>query len=132
MVRPAWCWRRWSSLPSRGAWIEILSLPWLTMPGNVAPLTGSVDRNGPMLVAKLSPPYVAPLAGSVDRNHPAGVACLVPEVAPLAGSVDRNVTSQKYSSAFAVAPLAGSVDRNTYPRDIVIETGGRSPRGERG
>ena len=56
-----------ASLPSRGAWIEImldLGPQWL-------------DR-------------VAPLAGSVDRNQHAGIEADAPRVAPLAGSVDRN------------------------------------------
>ena len=59
------------SLPSRGAWIEII--PWAAA---VPALT------------------VAPLAGSVDRNRPAAARPAHPDVAPLAGSVDRNVTGQ--------------------------------------
>ena len=34
------------SLPSRGAWIEITTPTWWTSGWTVAPLAGSVDRNG--------------------------------------------------------------------------------------
>ena len=34
-----------ASLPSRGAWIEILGVPGLHAGQMVAPLAGSVDRN---------------------------------------------------------------------------------------
>ena len=38
-----------SSLPSRGAWIEISLLLGFGLAGLVAPLPGSVDRNGKLL-----------------------------------------------------------------------------------
>ena len=124
------------SLPSRGAWIEILH-PAVSAPAGrrVAPLAGSVDRNGAKTDCGALP-LVAPLAGSVDRNADGQVLCAGPLVAPLAGSVDRNrkwfgwpskLDSASLPSRGAwieiaperpapgrppVAPLAGSVDRN--------------------
>ena len=80
-----------TSLPSRGAWIEIgeaLVIPMLRE--GVAPLAGSVDRNGAIRTVELDG-EVAPLAGSVDRNGDiVDDAYWGSEVAPLAGSVDRN------------------------------------------
>ena len=55
------------SLPSRGAWIEILYWAKATMKAAVAPLAGSVDRNAERMEKQVKP-WVAPLAGSVDRN----------------------------------------------------------------
>ena len=78
------------SLPSRGAWIEMLSGEPYKSKRRVAPLTGSVDRND-LLATGVYCPDVAPLTGSVDRNR-----SKVREthgnskVAPLTGSVDRN------------------------------------------
>ena len=58
---------------------------------NVAPLTGSVDRNLSTSVRSSSSPQVAPLTGSVDRNLlPKSVWTIGSAVAPLTGSVDRN------------------------------------------
>ena len=59
----------------------------------VAPLAGSVDRNGHVggriLARDL---FVAPLAGSVGRNdNEEGTISVMEEVAPLAGNVDRNL-----------------------------------------
>ena len=80
-----------TSLPSRGAWIEIgeaLVIPMLRE--GVAPLAGSVDRNGAIRTVELDG-EVAPLAGSVDRNGDiVDDAYWGSEVAPRAGSVDRN------------------------------------------
>ena len=120
------------SLPSRGAWIEILwPLQWLRLP-LVAPLAGSVDRNALVLSFSRVSAAVAPLAGSVDRNGLDVVSNLGEMVAPLAGSVDRNISSSAKTIVDTVAPLAGSVDRNG-PLDGVLQIGGgRSPRGERG
>ena len=57
------------SLPSRGAWIEILTMACSMFLPIVAPLAGSVDRNNKRRVLKIRTNHVAPLAGSVDRNH---------------------------------------------------------------
>ena len=103
------------SLPSRGAWIEMLMVH-AADPSNVAvaPLAGSVDRN--LLPAKYiaQKKVVAPLAGSVDRNTKMKVSPVsYSDVAPLAGSVDRNcILLQILAKLVFVAPLAGSVDRN--------------------
>ena len=57
-----------TSLPSRGAWIEIVCFLKGAQHEYVAPLTGSVDRNllrdGILDILD----RVAPLTGSVDRN----------------------------------------------------------------
>ena len=55
------------SLPSGGAWIEITASAASNEGRGVAPLAGSVDRNGSERLRKLRE-QVAPLAGSVDRN----------------------------------------------------------------
>ena len=64
------------SLPSRGAWIEMLPSclrwPWR----HVAPLAGSVDRNKLAVVAA-GHLAVAPLAGSVDRNISRQASCIL-------------------------------------------------------
>ena len=77
------------SLPSRGAWIEILAA-----------------------AVPVISPLVAPLAGSVDRNVDVATRRYVNNVAPLAGSVDRNYYDLTLKEWRDVAPLAGSVDRN--------------------
>ena len=56
------------SLPSRGAWIEINVQAWHSSPVAVAPLAGSVDRNDKNCKQNAHLSAVAPLAGSVDRN----------------------------------------------------------------
>ena len=56
------------SLPSRGAWIEIAPWRMTRKADGVAPLAGSVDRNGVRIYARCMRFAVAPLAGSVDRN----------------------------------------------------------------
>ena len=98
----------------------------------VAPLAGSVDRNG-SLTWKASPICVAPLAGSVDRNPSSG---------PPARTTSRSLPSRGagiemgmpgYESTLnKVAPLAGSVDRNRNGLRCSLLCSGRSPRGERG
>ena len=99
-----------TSLPSRGAWIEMRSRTRRTRLPHVAPLAGSVDRN-------LEPP-LPPAAG---------------RVAPLAGSVDRNILrTDDWARPITVAPLAGSVDRNFAALPCMRAGLGRSPRGERG
>ena len=98
-----------TSLPSRGAWIEIALSGVIEFAGFVAPLAGSVDRNP-----------IVPL-----KNGELGVA-------PLAGSVDRNERGYEEALKRLVAPLAGSVDRNTTPSAYSTRYWSRSPRGERG
>ena len=75
--RGAWieiAWRRScavppvESLPSRGAWIEMVIRAATARSEQVAPLAGSVDRNGFCQKLFAEPFRVAPLAGSVDRN----------------------------------------------------------------
>ena len=98
------------SLPSRGAWIEMILSGCAWTPTPVAPLAGSVDRNRGSR-GDLSLVLVAPLAGSVDRNNDGLVRIYtLSDVAPLAGSVDRNDTEML---------------RALYQKR-------RSPRGERG
>ena len=55
------------SLPTRGAWIEILSGSQRDFDEYVAPHAGSVDRNAVHHDA-VGGKLVAPHAGSVDRN----------------------------------------------------------------
>ena len=99
-----------TSLPSRGAWIEISASVALVPAPPVAPLAGSVDRNNDLTEIQKQQALVAPLAGSVDRN-----------------------TSTRCSAApMAVAPLAGSVDRNLTAITNATANLRRSPRGERG
>ena len=57
----------------------------------VAPLTGSVDRNGSSSTSIDFDVQVAPLTGSVDRNISAVATAAPTKVAPLTGSVDRNL-----------------------------------------
>ena len=59
-----------TSLPSRGAWIEMISDYTRYDLESVAPLAGSVDRNECKLTYPIDGQHVAPLAGSVDRNNP--------------------------------------------------------------
>ena len=101
-----------TSLPSRGAWIEIMKHTTSCRANAVAPLAGSVDRNS--------------MGGG--KSHGGG------GVAPLAGSVDRNAPKIMFNGKFGgVAPLAGSVDRNAaIAGGLATAAGGRSPRGERG
>ena len=100
------------SLPSRGAWIEMLPLAGRGCTRAVAPLAGSVDRNSLPFVGSRSLP-VAPLAGSVDRNIFGDfIEALIYKSLPSRGAwieISRLIYSMK---ATMVAPLAGSVDRN--------------------
>ena len=100
-----------SSLPSRGAWIEMYQSLRQQHERIVAPLAGSVDRN-PTEVSGTPRLCVAPLAGSVDRNISRSSPTSDIIVAPLAGSVDRNSYISRLRMSLMVAPLAGSVDRN--------------------
>ena len=81
---------KWKSLPSWGAWIEMVWIANSFAHNPVAPLVGSVDRNEDILTAAVAVAAVAPLVGSVDRNVPAAGASMGRLVAPLVGSVDRN------------------------------------------
>ena len=100
------------SLPSRGAWIEIEVVPVIEIIATeVAPLTGSVDRNGTSC---------ARLCG-IYRSLPSRGAWI--EIA----------SSAIKKGCVAVAPLTGSVDRNFFcPSEYIILHTGRSPHGERG
>ena len=100
------------SLPSRGAWIEIGPGRCRSPGTEVAPLTGSVDRNMPMARPCIRLTPVAPLTGSVDRNFKPGSPARCQVVAPLTGSVDRNCAVTGRMGTPSVAPLTGSVDRN--------------------
>ena len=65
---------RFVSLPTRGAWIEILDGSRTARRAlTVAPHAGSVDRNLSTLPRKAVKTRVAPHAGSVDRNVPFNV-----------------------------------------------------------
>ena len=87
------------SLPSRGAWIEILKDFGSMHTVTVAPLAGSVDRNTNIYAIKDELAEVAPLAGSVDRNRKGKKTLTAPLVAPLAGSVDRNFINLQFIRA---------------------------------
>ena len=54
---------RMLSLPSRGAWIEIVTKKARFSTGHVAPLAGSVDRNTA---------FALPASGLGDRRSPRG------------------------------------------------------------
>ena len=84
------------------------------------------------MVERQTLPPVAPLAGSVDRNGISYVENFLGYVAPLAGSVDRNLQYMAARYEQWVAPLAGSVDRNFLLCGRCFAAGCRSPRGERG
>ena len=55
------------SLPSRGAWIEMLPNPLINAISDVAPLAGGVERNESVWLGRYGV-TAAPLAGSEDRN----------------------------------------------------------------
>ena len=124
------------SLPSRGAWIEILNVvSGILVNRMVAPLAGSVDRNPYLTYDLVTSAWSLPSRGAwieilpyrmvkprsvpslpsrgawieicgQQRHHMDG------RVAPLAGSVDRNTETDTQHPRGTVAPLAGSVDRN--------------------
>ena len=124
-----------SSLPSRGAWIEIPLPGRFQRRNGVAPLTGSVDRNqwltwarsalAPSLPSRGAWIEIVDLLHAAVRIHESLLSrgawieiTLMPGavggwlVAPLAGSVDRNSGVGVFLEHPDVAPLAGSVDRN--------------------
>ena len=121
------------SLPSRGAWIEILRGKAAQAVQLVAPLAGSVDRNGGIYIDPTFERNVAPLAGSVDRNptgtsRPGGAAASLPsrgawiEIALCDAS---NLVPGSLPSRGAWIEIPDSrLQRSEYL--------GRSPRGERG
>ena len=100
------------SLPSRGAWIEMPVA--LRPPGErpVAPLAGSVDRNPYEVRVLLGEKKSLPSRGAwIEISRPSAGGWPA-SVATLAGSVDRNHWVAPGTAAVLVAPLAGSVDRN--------------------
>ena len=128
---------------------------YLILADEVAPLAGSVDRNGGGGVeGKLD--RVAPLAGSVDRNKVSEVDALagllslpsrgawieIPGPLSMCPPASRSLPSRGawieisqtgcQNRAAHVAPLAGSVDRNVVLGNGLLALGGRSPHGERG
>ena len=122
-----------TSLPSRGAWIEIakkqdrcapllLSLPsrgaWIEM--------ASVYNN-----SKKRP--VAPLTGSVDRNSASWSYACRTWVAPLTGSVDRNITlTYNEENLPRSLPSRGAWIEISRASESQRPAPGRSPHGERG
>ena len=60
------------SCPSRGTWIEMVSISSLSHKLAVVPLTGHVDRNVLDTMRKFGE-SVVPLTGHVDRNYGHGV-----------------------------------------------------------
>ena len=99
-----------ASLPSRGAWIEIIHS----------------KNQGPEL-------YVAPLTGSVDRNANLPGFSPVPQVAPLTGSVDRNDGEEDGGFLpFMSLPSRGAWIEMVEGEAQYRKQMGRSPHGERG
>ena len=101
----------YKSLPSRGAWIEIIIQSFRSTYGPVAPLAGSVDRNFAQNDDLAKRQFVAPLAGSVDRN-----------------SLARAMRWEQYGSL----PSRGAWIEILFPPSGVCAGVCRSPRGERG
>ena len=101
---------RQASLPSRGAWIEMMKRPLRSRCSRVAPLTGSVDRNR---TSTPCPTWQSPSLPS--RGAWIEIAYIV---------VSRSCND--------VAPLTGSVDRNPTGKWSDWRYIGRSPHGERG
>ena len=99
------------SLPSRGAWIEMPTIPWPRPRAAVAPLAGSVDRNLGRGIPLPKENWVAPLAGSVDRNLP---------------------KKARGGDAKPSLPSRGAWIEIIPPRALSSSLPGRSPRGERG
>ena len=100
------------SLPSRGAWIEMMMPQTSPRSCRVAPLAGSVDRNK--------------LADWAEGHVPR------PSL-PSRGAWIEMASMASQSCILTVAPLAGSVDRNhTHKFTTMQPTTRRSPRGERG
>ena len=106
--------QRMRSLPSRGAWIEIVARI------TVYSEPKSLPSRGAWIEITVYPPSpsglrVAPLAGSVDRNMvglPLASACL--RSLPSRGAwIEIFAVLRMNSRVNAVAPLAGSVDRNS-------------------
>ena len=98
------------SLPSRGAWIEMVLFAARLMRSSVAPLTGSVDRN----------------IGATRWCKGAGTSL------PSRGAWIEIRRADGPLPLWAVAPLTGSVDRNRFGLADLGPFGRRSPHGERG
>ena len=99
-----------TSLPSRGAWIEIFRF---------AVILAQIGQS-------------LPSRGAWIEIHLTVLSTALKCVAPLAGSVDRNGKGIYIDAAGGVAPLAGSVDRNQAADEGQKPAVRRSPRGERG
>ena len=109
---------RFVSLPTRGAWIEILDGSRTARRAlTVAPHAGSVDRNLSTLPRKAVKTRVAPHAGSVDRNSCTWRLCFARvESLPTRGAWIEIMKCQVKKYSGLVAPHAGSVDRNVNLR----------------
>ena len=82
------------SLPSRGAWIEIVPRGTLQPDAAaVAPLAGSVDRNYTVAAANGTACPSLPSRGAWIEMETTGYSGQHRAVAPLAGSVDRNIAN---------------------------------------
>src|SRR5699024_6462139 len=120
------------SLPSRGAWIEILEIQ------NNIRCKGRSPRGERGEKSRTTAPSgrlvpVAPLAGSVDRNNTKMLRDLYMKLSlPSRGAWIEMFMALANSHWLLVAPLAGSVDRNKREAGRKKIDAGRSPRGERG
>ena len=97
------------SLPTRGAWIEIEQRTADDVQGQSLPTRGAwIEMMTPCAVAPVVP--VAPHAGSVDRNTSCGRWHIQSAtVAPHAGSVDRNaVLNQQVAAIVKSLPTRGA------------------------
>ena len=122
----------YGSLPSRGAWIEMPRRKWCVSAANVAPLTGSVDRNFVIPVMYRGVCMSLPSRGAWIEISVPSLCKNYGRVAPLTGSVDRNWAVQSIRLYWQVAPLTGSVDRNFMAFYNTACPKSRSPHGERG
>ena len=103
----------WWSLPSQGAWIEMVFRLGLKKLQKVAPFTGSVDWNRCIWIKNLTL-IVAPFTGSVDWN---GIDIDRDNLKPGGRSLHRERglkyrMSITYIYRLLVAPFTGSVDWN--------------------
>ena len=97
------------SLPSRGAWIEIIIFRKIAHSSfSVAPLTGSVDRNSRKMW-KSCPATSLPSRGAWIEMVQRHSLSMRPTVAPLTGSVDRNLCPEtSYLSPTRSLPSRGA------------------------
>ena len=109
MTRQAWSIDGNVSLPSRGAWIEIVFSSLDFSSKGSLPSRGAWIEIYYDLTLKEWRDYVAPLAGSVDRNNKEKQRFLeVEPVAPLAGSVDRNPQYPNNGEPYKSLPSRGA------------------------